>query len=544
MTSDEIKSKYPLLAHLETMGVKLKGSGNQRQANRCPLKQHGNDHFCVSVKATEGLWHCCDCGQGGDVIRWMALERGKPDAEILKELSETFEVTKPKLVKSYDYTDENGAMLFQSCRFEPKTFRARHKVAESWVWSMDGVRRVLYNLPKVIEAEEVIVTEGEKDADSLNAIGLVATTNVGGATNWLDAYGDTLADKHVIIMPDNDEKGLKHRDVVIANLAGKAKSIRIVMMPAPHKDVSDFMAANPSPDGHNVIALIADAKLWHPGADVPIKDMADMEIEYAEFAKKADSCSLRLNDWLPGLSVRPMVPGEVLLFVGDTATGKTLWCANLILNSPHLPTLFFELELPGTILFERFVSMATDTHPLDVEANYRNGKRIDWRSSPLLKHFHVCDLSGLDLEGIEKIIQRAELRMGKKPVLVIVDYVGLVKAKGTKRYEKTSDVAEGLKVLAKTTNTIIVVVSQRSRPADGEVEVGLHDARETGALENSCQLMIGAWRDALEPTLLHLRVLKSTKGGSGNETSAWLNPKTLRLEQQKSAETYQHRADQ
>ena len=49
---------------------------------------------------------------------------------------------------------------------------------------MQGVERVLYRLPEVLAAGEVWVVEGEKDADSLAALGIVATCNAGGAGKW------------------------------------------------------------------------------------------------------------------------------------------------------------------------------------------------------------------------------------------------------------------------------------------------------------------------------------------------------------------------
>jgi hypothetical protein len=47
-----------------------------------------------------------------------------------------------------------------------------------------GVRRVLYRLPELLEAnpsQPAFVCEGEKDVDNVRAIGLTATCNSGGA---------------------------------------------------------------------------------------------------------------------------------------------------------------------------------------------------------------------------------------------------------------------------------------------------------------------------------------------------------------------------
>src|SRR5262245_61201710 len=47
------------------------------------------------------------------------------------------------LVATYNYTDENGTLLYQVCRVAPKDFRQRRADGS---WNMRGVRRVLYYL--------------------------------------------------------------------------------------------------------------------------------------------------------------------------------------------------------------------------------------------------------------------------------------------------------------------------------------------------------------------------------------------------------------
>ncbi len=60
--------------------------------------------------------------------------------------------------------------------------------------------------------EPVFIVEGEKDADTLASLGLVATTNPGGAGKWRREYNGYLASRKVIILPDNDEAGENHAD--------------------------------------------------------------------------------------------------------------------------------------------------------------------------------------------------------------------------------------------------------------------------------------------------------------------------------------------
>jgi hypothetical protein len=57
-------------------------------------------------------------------------------------------------IATYDYTDEAGNLLFQVARFVPKAFRQRRPDGQGgWIWNIDGVRRVPYRLPDLLEAE-------------------------------------------------------------------------------------------------------------------------------------------------------------------------------------------------------------------------------------------------------------------------------------------------------------------------------------------------------------------------------------------------------
>ena len=150
------------------------------------------------------------------------------------------------LIKASDYTDEKGNLIYQSCRHEPKEFRARRPDGKGgWINNIEGVKRVLYRLPEVIAAPEVIIVEGEKDCDSLAELGFTATTNPFGAETWekeADSYNPPLKDKDIILIKDNDAPGKRHMEQVGRSLDGTAKSMKWIDLPVEEdKDVSDWV---------------------------------------------------------------------------------------------------------------------------------------------------------------------------------------------------------------------------------------------------------------------------------------------------------------
>jgi putative DNA primase/helicase len=170
---------------------------------------------------------------------------------------------KPRIVATYDYVDARGELVFQVVRLDPKNFRQRRPDGNGdWIWKMDGVERVPYRLPQLLNANEIFVCEGEKDCDNLAKLGLVATTNPGGASKWPESFARWFEGRHAIIIPDNDQAGHDHAQDVAKKLKNKAASIRVLELPGlpPKGDVSDWIAAGGTRE--QLEELAAEAQEW------------------------------------------------------------------------------------------------------------------------------------------------------------------------------------------------------------------------------------------------------------------------------------------
>lgn len=182
--------------------------------------------------------------------------------------------SKPKgeIVKTYDYCDESGELLFQVCRMQPKDFRQRQPNGSGgWNWSTKNVRKVPYRLPELLKAdpaEVIFIPEGEKDVDRLVSLGLQATCNAGGAGKWKfksDAL-EVFRGRSVAIPPDNDDVGQEHAQSVARSLEGIASEIRIVALPdlPPKGDVSDYLNAGGTAE--SLKELVSTTPLWDPAS--------------------------------------------------------------------------------------------------------------------------------------------------------------------------------------------------------------------------------------------------------------------------------------
>ena len=340
-----------------------------------------------------------------------------------------------------------------------------------------------------------------------------------------------LKDKHVVLCRDNDESGAKWEKTVHESLVGKVASTRFVRVPKTLNDVVDYIreTGDDTKAGDQLMTWFNAAPMLTRGIDLPIYGIDELKQRYSKFVAESKKRSIHLHRWLPSLKgeVRALYPGEMVSIIADTGVGKSAILQNIAHSLNDLSVLFFELELPDSLMTERFMAMDTLLPCHEIEAKTGAGEQID---SAGLEHIWVCPESHMSTEKIEDYIIRSELKIGKKPDVVMVDYIGLVRGGFGKRYERISSIAEELKVLAKSTGVVLFVASQIHRKGEDGAEaqsVNLHDAKDSGSIESSAGLVLGAWKEDRETMIV--KVLKSTKGGAGLKITCNFNGPTLRI---------------
>ena len=222
-----------------------------------------DDGWTAKCPAHEDRRASLSIGQGDDG-RWLLYCHAGCDVDAILaaahlETSDLFPKTnnirrqRSAIVATYDYTNEQGGLLYQVVRFDPKDFRQRRPDGHGgYDWSVAGVRRVLYRLATLQGQITVYIVEGEKDVATLVALGLPATTNAGGASKrkkkskWRDDYTEQLTTagvEQVVVVPDNDEAGQRHAEAVAASCHAAGIKVKLVALPvSPNGDVSDYLA--------------------------------------------------------------------------------------------------------------------------------------------------------------------------------------------------------------------------------------------------------------------------------------------------------------
>ena len=230
-----------LLDALESHGCRPSKNGHGYKAH-CPA--HEDRRESLAIDEGEGLalvWCHAGC-KFKEIVESLGLKQ-----------SDLFPPSPSRngrrMVAEYDYCDEEGTLLFQSVRYEPKDFSQRRPDGSGgWIWDLKGVRRVLYRLPEMLKgdlARVVFVVEGEKSVERLRDLGLVATCSPMGAGKWTKVDDSPLHGRRVIILPDNDVVGRNHAADVVASLSCKATVVMVLDLPGllEHGDVCDWLDA-------------------------------------------------------------------------------------------------------------------------------------------------------------------------------------------------------------------------------------------------------------------------------------------------------------
>jgi hypothetical protein len=256
------------------------------------------------------------------------------------------EPAKGRVVAAYDYTDDNGELLYQVVRLEPKSFRQRRPDGKGgWIWGVKDCSRALYRLAELLKYPDacVFVCEGEKDADRVASLDHCATTVACG--DWTPDCIAPLAGRDVLILEDNDEAGRKKAFEAAQALHGTAKTVRIVRLPGlPEKgDVSDWLDADQRNAG-KLVDVCFGAPLWTP-TEKPAdeKPKGKLALSSAEFVAGFTPPDYLVVGWLQRRFVYSLTAAT-----GDGKTAIALLITLLISQGFKLGKLEFKC---GRVLY-------------------------------------------------------------------------------------------------------------------------------------------------------------------------------------------------
>jgi RecA-family ATPase len=352
------RSEAELRALMETIARRLLGDPNPRHSTKTELRWGTNGS--MSVDLIKGTFFDHEADDGGGVLKlierqelldragaWRWLDTEYPAAPQLPAPKPNGHDRGGYITATYPYVDEVGTLLSEVVRkASPKRFRQRRpdpNAEDGWEWSATGVRPVPYRLPALLaaiaEGRTIWIVEGEKDVDRLRAMGLAATTNLGGAGKWRPELTSFFVGVDVVVVADNDPQ---KRDEKTGELKWHADGSPVLV----GQDHAAAVARALAPVAKRV-RLLDLGKAW---AECPVKGDASDYLDAGHTAADLEALAIGLEiigkpSLLPGSftlnslvtpppprlwHVPDLIPaGTVTMLGGDGGVGKSILALQL-----------------------------------------------------------------------------------------------------------------------------------------------------------------------------------------------------------------------
>ena len=230
---------------------------------------------------------------------------------------------------------------------------------------------------------------------------------------------------------------------------------------------------------------------------------------------------------------------ELILVAARPGMGKTSIALNMALHAAvneGKTIAMFSLEMSREQLVSRLLSKAA----LIPSQNLLTGQLTpqQWRNiTDAAQTLSATDIRIDDNPSLTVSEMNAQCRRIPKLDLVIIDYLQLMQSAGSghswsneSRTQAVSDISRMMKIMAKELNVPVICLSQLSRANESRQDKRpmLSDLRESGAIEQDADVVIGLYRDGYynkeceNPNLAEAIILKNRKGSTGTVELTWL----------------------
>jgi len=241
-----------------------------------------------------------------------------------------------------------------------------------------------------------------------------------------------------------------------------------------------------------------------------------------------------LDDAILGLN-----RGDLILIAARPGMGKTAIALNIAMHvGKHAgkTVAVFSLEMSRQQLVARLLSgeSLVDGQKIHTgELNQEEWRRVSAAASAL----SAADIRVDDNPTLSVADMNAQCRRIENLGLVVIDYLQLMQSSGSahgyaneSRTQVVSDISRMLKIMAKELNVPVICLSQLSRANEGRQNKRpmLSDLRESGAIEQDADIVIGLYRDgyynpeAEDLNLAEAILLKNRHGQVGTINLMWL----------------------
>lgn len=249
-------------------------------------------------------------------------------------------------------------------------------------------------------------------------------------------------------------------------------------------------------------------------------------------------------------STTGMRPGQFVVVAGTPKSGKTSFAIDTArkLAKAGVAVGIFSREMLKEELMERILAQESDV----VYTKIRKPSNLP------LSEFRLLERTKAEIEKwplyiddtattIGEIIPRAHLMINKEKVkLLVVDYLQIIGGPGERAPERVANVTDQLTLLAKTTKTPVLALSQLTIPSTEKknpwnILPTMAMLRESGQIAQNAHIILFTYHprneDTNEPTGEDLVIIGEQRAGPVGRCKAWFNVALQRWEERGIAAT-------
>ena len=273
----------------------------------------------------------------------------------------------------------------------------------------------------------------------------------------------------------------------------------------------------------------------------PVSSVLRDVYEQLSVASKSDSRIPGLTTGLPDLDnvTMGLNKSDFILIASRPGMGKTSIALNIAMHvakTTKKAVAIFSLEMSREQLAIRLLSSESFIDNKKLQTGRLSND--EWRKVALAAaSISETDLRINDNPMLSVADMNAQCRRISNLGLVVIDYIQLMQSAsggsgytGENRTQVVSDISRMMKIMAKELNVPVICLSQLSRANETRTNKRplLSDLRESGAIEQDADLVMGLYRDDYynkdsdEPNIAECIILKNRRGETGTIKLQWL----------------------
>ena len=390
------------------------------------------------------------------------------------------------------------------------------------------------------EVQEIFIVEGAFDALSIleagyTAIALNSASNTALLLEKLESYRPAAT---LVLCPDNDsdqqtaERVKKRFSDLGEELQRRGISFLMADINGAYKDANEHLTGSRE-SFVKALSRAAQEAAGAPGLE-PLQDPAELLpglLTYDSAVKTfetADDSFIELRSFPAFSALAKIRAHDTIALAADTGAGKSSLALNILndLNETY-PCIYINLEMDDITVLRRLAAIHSGLE-IDRIEGYRHDENTAAAVNATLKELAnrqpLQMIRGVyKLEEISDIVQRST-QDREQTTIVIIDHALLVNTQEhtNGRYDRFTQVSEGLRRLSLACNVVLFVLLQQSRQGkENENEPPKNSSlKESGSWENDATHISFLWYD---PTAKRKKLLltKNRSGSTGEITLSY-----------------------